>query len=335
MSDDLHPDAGTLARYVRGETGRLESRELELHLSGCTACQAAVDKIPLETGRGGVVRWQGHRFEERRVQSEREEERRQMREERRQNLEEVMHGLGSVIGAIAEKELAELLREPELGRRALIRKEEKFHSMHLCELLEARCRQAWFTDPAEAVEYAKLAALIAERLPAEAYGSNPVKSARIMAWRHLGNSYRIAADWRRTRRFEVAERAEDDDSTSARPAWTLGEGGSSYEAEVALWELRDAFLELGMGFDALLVTLDLAIAFLKQGREEELRRLVDEGVALFEERGVQPYTLDAMRFLRDSSARQGLPLTVELLEKMATFLQRVRNDPAHRFRAEG
>ena len=328
MSDDLHPDLETLTRYVRGETGRIESRELELHLSGCTACQAAVDKIPLETGRGGVVRWQGHRFEERRVQHEKGEERRQMREERRQNLEEVMHGLGSVIGAIAEKELAELLREPELGRRALIRNEEKLHSMHLCELLEARCRQAWFTDPAEAVEYAKLAALIAEKLPAEAYGSKPVRGTRIMAWRHLGNSYRIAADWRRTRRFEVAERPEED----ARPAWNIGEGGSSYEAEVALWDLRDAFLELGMGFDALLVTLDLAIAFLKNGREEELRRLVDEGVTLFEEHEVQPYTLDAMRFLRDSSARHGLPLTLELLEKMATFLQRVRNDPAHRFR---
>lgn len=331
MSDDLHPDAGTLLRYARGETGRVESRELELHLSGCTLCQAAVDEIPLETGRG-VVRWQGHRFEERRLQREREQERRQARAERRQNLEEVMRALGTVIGAVAEKELAELLREPELGRRALIHKEERFHSLHLCELLEARCRRAWFTDPAEAVEYAKLAALISERLPAETYGSKAVRYARIMAWRHLGDSYRVAADWRRTRRFEVAERPGEEEAP--RPAWTIGEGGSSYEAEAALWELRDTFLERGMGFDALLVTLDLALAFVRQGREEELRRLIEEGAALFAERGAQPYTLDAMRFLRDGSARQGLPLSVDLLEKMADFLQRVRNDPAHRFRNE-
>ncbi len=329
---DIHPDPETLARYVRGELGRDPRRELERHLMGCSACQKAADEIQAEPGQAGVVRWLGHRFEERRARWE-------DRKERKENLGGVMRGLGNLVGAFAEKRVLELLRASEHERRALIRDEAEVRTLPVCELLEARCREAWLDDPEEAVELAKLALRIAERLDPGTYGAERVEHAKALAWVHLGNSYRIASAGRRPSRpaLGIAEdrrgRSGEDDaypeivprrfSVRERPA-------ASTEAETALWELRDAFLERGLGFDAALVTLELAMALLRQGREGEVRDLAVETVALFEEREAQPYATDAMRFLRDAALREGTPLRPDLLVRMVELLQHQRNDPRHR-----
>ena len=327
-----HPDAETLVRYVRGDLGREPRRTLERHLMGCSACQKAVDEIQAEPGRGGVVRWQGHRFEERRAKWE-------GRKERKENLGGVMRGLGSLVGIFAEKRVLELLRASEHERRALIRDEEEVRSLPVFELLEARCREAWLDDPEEAVELAKLALRIAEKLDLRTYGAERIEHAKALAWVHLGNSYRIAAASRRTSRpaLEIAEdRTERSGEDDAYPEivprrFSIGERrAASAEAETALWELRDAFLDRGLGFDAALVTLELALVLLRQGGEEGVRDLAEETVALFEERGAQPYVIDAMRFLRDAGPREGRPLTPDLLTRMAELLQRQRNDPRHR-----
>jgi hypothetical protein len=299
-----HPDSATLALYVRGELGREPRRFLEAHLALCPACQSAVDALPVPPG---PVRWQGHRFTARRIAHEREEE-------RRENVEDVLGALGPIIAAVSRSELSELLAADEHGRRALIRNEPRFRSLALCELLEAHCRSLWLDDPAAAVEPAKLAVLIAERVAADA-GPEPAADARAMALMHLGNACRIAAEERRQPISEVAE------GSGFRPA--IGEaGGSLWEAELALWELRDGFLARGAGFDAVLVCLDLAQLFLRQGRELELRRMVEDSIPRFEEAGADPYGVEALRFLQD-----GRPVTPELLEKMARFLQEARHDP--------
>ena len=329
---EIHPDAETLARYVRGELGREPRRALERHLMGCATCQKAVDEIQAAPGRGGVVRWQGHRFEERRARWE-------DRKEQKENLGGVMRGLGNLVGMFAEKRVQELLRASEHERRALIRDEEEVRTLPVCELLEARCREAWLDDPEEAVELAKLALRIAEKLDLRTYGADRVEHAKALAWMHLGNSYRIAAVRRRTSRpgREVAEgrpdreAGEDDAYPPIVPRrFSIGERpAASPEAETALWELRDACLERGLGFDAALVTLELALVYLRQGREADVRDLAKESVPLFEEKGAQSYVTDAMRFLRDA-AQKPEPLTPSLLTRMAELLQRQRNDPRHR-----
>lgn len=339
---EIHPEVETLARYVRGELGRDDRRQLERHLMGCSSCQRKVDEIPAEPGGPGVVRWLGHRFAERRA-------RWAERQERRESLSGVMRGLGDILGILAEKRVLELLRASEHERRAMIRDDEEVRTLHVCELLEARCREAWFEDPEEAVELARLAQRIAGRLDVEAYGAERVEHAKAMAWTHLGSSYRIASAHRRSHRpvLEVAEgrparSTEDAEGEDAYPEivpprLSLGEAPAAsreareaLEAETALWEMRDAFLDRGLGFDAALVTLDLALVLLRQGREEEVRELAEETVALFEERGARPYVTDAMRFLRDASRQEEPPLTPDLVAKMAEFLQRQRNDPRHR-----
>lgn len=329
---EIHPDAETLARYVRGELGREPRRELERHLMGCAACQKAVDDIQAPPGQGGVVRWQGHRFEERRA-------RREDRTARKENLGGVMRGLGRIVGTFAEKRVEELLRASEHERRALIRDEEEVRTLPVCELLEARCREAWIDDPEEAVELAKLALGIAGKLDIRTYGAERVEHAKAVAWMHLGNSYRIAAARQRKSRpgLEVAEgrpeqKAGEDDAYPpiVLPRFSIGERPAvSPEAEMALWELRDACLDRGLGFDAALVTLELALVYLRQGREPDTRDLAQESVPLFEEKGAQKYVTDAMRFLRDA-AQKNEPLTPSLLTRMAELLQRQRNDPRHR-----
>ena len=317
-----HPDLETLTRYVRGTLGRERRRELERHLSGCPACREKLETIPPAPGPETVVKWRAHLFEERR-------RRREQEEERRQSAGQTLRGIGNLIGVMSEKQARELLAVSEHERRVLIRTEESFRTLALCELLEARCRAAWFEDPDEAVEYAKLAVLVADRLDLGVYGGDRVENAKAMAWMHLGNAFRITSEWRRSQE-EVSMVAE------ARPGPELPSSVADpalprYEIGAALWEMRDAFLDRGMGFDAVLVTLDLATESLRDGRENEFRRLLEESVPLFEERGVQPYTIDAVRFLRDIVHRGDPQLTPEMLARMAATLQRVRNDPQHRW----
>ena len=309
-----HPEAETLERYTRGALGREPRRALEGHLASCPVCQSAVDALPVPAG---PVRWQAHRFAARRLAHEREGE-------TRENLDAVLGALGPIIAAVSRGELAELLDADELRRRTLIRQEPRFRSLALSALLEARCRAVWLDDPPAAVEAAKLAVLIAERLAADG-GAEPAADARAMALMHLGNAYRVAAGQRLRLPSAVADAAPE--GRFAAPAQAAEMSGSSWESEAALWELRDAYLARGMALDAALVCLDLAAAFLRDGRQEELRRMVAESIPLFGDRGAAPFVVDALRFLGDETARGGRPLTVELLDRMTRFLHEARHDP--------
>ena len=316
-----HPDLETLTRFVRGTLGGERRREIELHLAECPICRERLEEIPPAPGPETVVRWRAHLFEERRRQ-------REQGEESQRNLQQTMRGIGNAIGALAEKQVQELLAASEHERRSMIRKEESFRTLALCELLEARCRAAWFEDPEEAVELARLAAAVAERLDFGVYGGDRVENAKAMSWMHLGNAFRIAAEWRSTQESasQVAEGVQTLGGLLSDPALPR------YEIDAALWELRDAFLERGMGFDAVLVTLDLAADYLREGRAKDIRRMLDESVPRFEERGIQPYAVDALRFLRDAVQSGEPPLTPDLLTRTASLLQRVRNDPQHRWK---
>jgi hypothetical protein len=309
---ELHPDPETLRRYVHGALGREPRRAVEAHLAGCAACRDAVDALPVPAG---PVRWQGHRFAARRLDREREEE-------RAESLGGVLGALGPIIAAVSRGELAGLLGADQLRRRAMIRDEPRFWSLTLCELLEARCRSAWLDDPEEAVESAKLAILIAERAAA-AGGGERAEESRAMALMHLGSACRIAAE----QRAPLPERAVSEAAEADREGGAVPAAPASWEAEQALWELRDAFLARGMGFDAALVCLELAAAFLRDGREDDLRRMAAESIPVFEAHGADRLVIDALRALVDAEVRAGRPLSPDMLRKISLFLQEARNDP--------
>ncbi len=316
--DQGHPEPELLARYARGEMRREESRALEAHLADCLSCQEAVDGLPARSG--SVVRWQGHRFTRKEVEEEPAAE----GPDRREAVRGVLRALGDVLAATSETAAAHLLSQPEHRRRALIREDSRLHTLGLCELLEARCRASWLEDPDEAVENAKLAVLIAQKLSPEAYGARRLEDVRALAWVHLGTSFRLASE------SVVAEGMEPADP-EAYPTGTVGasvlrDGASRLRTvEFALRDTRDACLERGLEYDAALVTLDLASALLRGDRSDEIAPLAGEAAGLFSE----PYLSEAMRFLQGSA--EGEEVTPELMGRMALLLQRRRSGAAERF----
>ena len=92
--------------------------------------------------------------------------------------------------------LVEVLGQPAAARQVLIEGEVRFHSLKLCKLLLARSQEAWFRSPQEAVEIARLAVMLADRLDIAQYGTSLVENTRASAWAHLGNALRITSDLR-------------------------------------------------------------------------------------------------------------------------------------------
>src|SRR5262245_14990731 len=122
-----HPDLETLTRFVRGTLGRERRRELEVHCAGCPICRERLEAIPAAPGPETVVKWRAHLFEERRRQREEDEE-------NRRNLDQTTRGIGNIIGALADRQIHELLSASEHERRLLIRTEGSFHTLALCEV---------------------------------------------------------------------------------------------------------------------------------------------------------------------------------------------------------
>ncbi len=101
------------------------------------------------------------------------------------------------------------------------------------------------------------------------------------------------------------------------------------QAEAALREARDGFVEHGIGFDAARVSLDLATVYLQQGRTGELKGLAEEMVPVFESRDVHQEALAALLLFRQAAEAE--EVTLGLLEKIGGYLQRARQNPELRF----
>src|SRR4029077_5665614 len=80
------------------------------------------------------------------------------------------------------------------------------------------------------------------------------------------------------------------------------------QAETALREARDGFIERGISFDAALVSLDLATVFVHQGRTGELKRLAAEMVPVFESRDVHQEALAALLLFRQAADAEEVTL---------------------------
>ncbi|HEV7506997.1 MAG TPA: tetratricopeptide repeat protein [Thermoanaerobaculia bacterium] len=105
--------------------------------------------------------------------------------------------------------------------------------------------------------------------------------------------------------------------------------GRLNEAETALREARDAFIERGIGFDAALISLHLAAVYAKKGDNVEMKRLAAEMVPIFESRDLHPEALTALTIFRQAAEAE--EVTLGLVERMAVYLQRARRNPEMRF----
>jgi tetratricopeptide (TPR) repeat protein len=104
--------------------------------------------------------------------------------------------------------------------------------------------------------------------------------------------------------------------------------GDSIEAERSYQDVRSGFAEASLPYDLALVSLDLAALWLEQGRNREIRALVDETVAIFQARGIRREAIAALLMLREAIERERA--TAVLLRTVASELQRLEGEPVSR-----
>jgi hypothetical protein len=105
------------------------------------------------------------------------------------------------------------------------------------------------------------------------------------------------------------------------------------QAEAAFREVRDAFVDLGIEYDAALVSLDLAAVYVQQGRAVETRRLALEMLAFFESRQIHREAMAA--FLVFCNAAKLEQAGLGLVQEVAAFLKQARHTHDLRFMPPG
>lgn len=109
--------------------------------------------------------------------------------------------------------------------------------------------------------------------------------------------------------------------------------GDLVTAEATFQQIRQDFEDTGLGYEAALVSLDLAGVRLRQGRTAEVRRTVAELAAIFRGLGVEREALSALHMLQESLECD--QATLELLRLVSGILRRLRNEPATRAGLDG
>jgi transcriptional regulator with XRE-family HTH domain len=105
--------------------------------------------------------------------------------------------------------------------------------------------------------------------------------------------------------------------------------GRTAEALAALTEVRTRFAELNIAYDAALVTLEVAVLHLEQGRTEEVKTLALEMAPIFHAQGVHREALAALRLFCEAAKKEAA--TVELARRLVDYLYRAQHDPELRF----
>jgi tetratricopeptide (TPR) repeat protein len=105
--------------------------------------------------------------------------------------------------------------------------------------------------------------------------------------------------------------------------------GRLEEAEAGLREARASFLAQGTGYEAAMVTLDLASLYLQQGRTAEVKRLAREMLPLFLLQDIHRQALAALAAFQQAIETDCV--TPHLAREVAAYLRRAQRDPGLRF----
>ena len=108
--------------------------------------------------------------------------------------------------------------------------------------------------------------------------------------------------------------------------------GRPARAESVLGEVRKECLQCGQIYDYAMVGLELAALWLRQGRAAEVRKLAEEMYAIFEDLGIEREAARALQFVREACRVQAV--TVSMIERVRTFLERLPWHPGLRFEPE-
>jgi hypothetical protein len=101
------------------------------------------------------------------------------------------------------------------------------------------------------------------------------------------------------------------------------------EAAGILTHARTEFVDRGIGYNAALVSMELAVLHLEEGRTGEVKTLAREMAPIFQAQGVHRETLAALRLFCEAAEREAV--TLELARRLVHYLERARLDPGLRF----
>ena len=153
-----------------------------------------------------------------------------------------------------------------------------------------------------------------------------------LAW-FLNDCGRAEEARRQLERFRHTYRELPGSFTELRLAWLDGRIaarlGRPDEAEPVLLEVRRRFLAEGNGYDAALVTLDLAHLYLEAGRAAEVRTLAAEMLDVFLSRDIHRQALAALAVFQKAAELDNA--TPGLVQEISSYLVRARKNPGLRF----
>ncbi len=181
---DQHPNEQALGRFVRGELKPADACEIDRHLSLCTECRDRADEAAVPLAIRLLDSWAYDDYDEAFDRA----------------ADRAADRLALVFGEARTTEalLEEILREPVHARCRTVRNDERFHTLKLCDALQARARDLWLMEPVQSLIFADLAVEVAQHLQAGKYGSALVEDARARSWAKLGNIFRVTTDLRRS-----------------------------------------------------------------------------------------------------------------------------------------
>jgi len=107
--------------------------------------------------------------------------------------------------------------------------------------------------------------------------------------------------------------------------------GRTAEAIAAFEQVRREFANRGIAFDYALVSLELSLVLLDQGRTEEVRKIADEMLWIFRNQKVHREALAALQVFCDAAKREAA--TAKLARSVFLFLHRAQHDSELRFEA--
>jgi hypothetical protein len=138
---------------------------------------------------------------------------------------------------------------------------------------------------------------------------------------------------------EIREMYEEfpDPYTQLRLAWVEGKiaagQGRSKDAERAFQTVFQAYLDHHLGYDAALVSLDLALLYAREGRTADLKALAGRMHPIFAAEEVHREAAAALLLFQEAAGREAT--TLGLLENLSAYLKAARGNPALRFRRSG
>jgi len=111
--------------------------------------------------------------------------------------------------------------------------------------------------------------------------------------------------------------------------WVAAGQGRKAEAVALLEGVRDEFAALNIAYDTALVSLELAVLYLEEGRSGETKNLAVRLAWVFTAEGVEREALAALRLFCEAARAE--TLTVSLARQLADYFYRAQHNPELRF----